>query len=382
MTCSYSEICGGCSYRHLSAEEYRRHKTEAFHLQMQNLIIQPLIYGEPLFIADGNRRRAVFAFQFHKGKLSLGFNAPKSSTIIDVDSCTLLTPRLNANLDNLKQLISSLCAIPFVEKGKKRKITESRLTTGDIAVCEADNGLDVVLEFDKNLDLAHRMAIFEAAQSFPDIIRISHRFKADSAPEPIAEKLPPYINIAGVSVYLPAGTFLQASFAGEKALLTTVLAYMGDSHGQIADLFCGVGTFSYALSRNLANKVTAIDSSAELLTAFTRSINKNLIPNISIKNKNLFKYPLDSDELKTFDVVVFDPPRAGALALVNQLAAMPSTKRPEKIIAVSCNPESFVRDANILISGGYILQEVTMVDQFVYSPHTELVALFTPNLTR
>ena len=113
------------------------------------------------------------------------------------------------------------------------------------------------------------------------------------------------------------------------------------------------------------------------MDGFRRSINKNMIANVETAVKNLFKYPLDTSELKGFAAVVFDPPRAGAEAQAAQLAALPEADRPAKIIAVSCNPHSFVRDANILLAGGYKLAEVTIVDQFVYSNHSELVALFT-----
>ena len=145
----------------------------------------------------------------------------------------------------------------------------------------------------------------------------------------------------------------------------------------IADLFCGVGTFSYILAGNIKNKITAVDSSVELLRGFRESVNANQIPNIEINLKNLFKYPLDAKELKDYVAVLLDPPRAGAAAQVKQLAELEENIRPQKIIMVSCNPNTFVNDAKCLIDGGYILKEVTMVDQFVYSNHSELVALFT-----
>ena len=96
-----------------------------------------------------------------------------------------------------------------------------------------------------------------------------------------------------------------------------------------------------------------------------------------IIKQNLFKYPLIGKDIESFDAIVFDPPRAGALAQVKEIAAMDEAKMPQRIIAVSCNPHSFVNDANLLISGGYRLEEITLVDQFSYSNHSELVALFT-----
>ena len=152
------------------------------------------------------------------------------------------------------------------------------------------------------------------------------------------------------------------------------MKYIGEPKGQIADLFCGIGTFSYPLCRNMGNKILAIDSSKELLEGFKQSANRNQISNIKIETRNLFKYPLDEQELSQFDIVVFDPPRAGAAAQTEKIAT--SKNSPQKVVAVSCNPRTFVNDANTLITGGYTLKEITMVDQFIYSGHTELVALF------
>lgn len=346
---------------------------------MSALAAQPKTWGEDVWIADGTRRRAAMAFVMNKEKLYLGFNAGRSSEIIDLPSCPLLTSGLNNALPFVRCLLEELCREPFTHRLKGRKVEKSQLQKGDILLCEADNGIDIVLEFLEEPELNHRLMISEALGKETSVIRISHRKKADSLPETIVEKTPPVIRIGNVDVFIPAGSFLQAAKASETALINLVLKYLGTTEGRIADLFCGIGTFSYPLSANLKNRILAVDSSPLALEAFQKTVKKNMLVNIEIQNKNLFKYPLDTNELKGFQAVVFDPPRAGAAAQVAQLAAMDKTSRPEKIIAVSCNPQSFVTDANTLISAGYALREISMVDQFVYSPHTELVALFTGN---
>ncbi len=374
MTCPLSEICGGCRFRNLDEVAYRQKKMTAFEQMLKGIHQENIPQGQPVFIADGSRRRACLTFRYKKGNLTLGFNEARSENVINIDTCSLLTEKLNTALSDIRRLLSEICAVPFVEgKGKKQKT--SYLNAGDVFICEADNGIDVVLEFDKALALEQRMIIFETVQNTNHIIRISHRRKADILPEPIAEKAKPVISIAGYDIYIPAGTFLQPSKAGEQALTDLVMKYLGATEGKIADLFCGVGTFSYPLSRNPNNKILAVDSSAELLDGFRTSVNKNMISNIEIMAKNLFKYPLDEQELKGFSVIVFDPPRAGAAAQVKKIADM--ADKPEKIIAVSCNPHTFVNDANTLISAGYKINEITLVDQFIYSNHSELVALFT-----
>ena len=232
------------------------------------------------------------------------------------------------------------------------------------------------MEFDLELEISHQMAISDFAAKAQDIIRISHRRKNQDTPELLLEKSRPYSKIGNVNVYVPAGTFMQASKDSETFLIDIVKKYMGNTSGKIADLFCGMGTFSYPLSENKKNKIMAVDSSSELLSAFADNIKKNQISNIEIRKQNLFKYPLIGKDIEGFDAIVFDPPRAGASAQIKSIAALPDDKKPQKIIAVSCNPETFVNDANKLQESGYVLQNITMVDQFVYSNHLELVALF------
>jgi 23S rRNA (uracil1939-C5)-methyltransferase len=374
MDCIYQNICGGCPLRAMSEAEYRRHKFERFKNIVARIHQQNIALGEPIFIADGERRRAELTFQYKKGQIILGFNEAQSHTIIDIQSCPALSAKLNLILPHIREFLSNLCQIKVTQKIKNKFIT-SNITQGEIWLTEAANGIDVLLEIDEKIALEHRMEICDFTNRIPEIIRVCVG-KKNSLAETVAEKVKPHVNIAGREVFIPAGTFLQASAAGEKALTSLVVKYMGDTTGNIADLFCGVGTFSYPLSCNIKNKITAIDSSAELLDSFQKTVNFLMIPNIKIIKKNLFKYPLDADELKNFTAVVFDPPRAGAAAQVAQIARMNQADKPQKIIAVSCNPHTFINDANQLADNGYKITEITMADQFVYAEHFELVACF------
>lgn len=374
MSCSLNGICGGCVYRHLDEDAYRQLKVKNFEKILSGINSHSYKLNSPVFISDGSRRRASFAFRYNKKGLVVGFNKNASDEVINIENCPLLTGGLNTALPFIRHLLSAVCAEPYnIKKGKK--IIRQTISSGDVFVCEADNGIDVVLEYDAPLELNHRMAIFELSQSNNQIIRISHRHSAFSMPETIIEKSRPFITVGNYNVFIPAGTFLQPSAAGQEVLGCLVINCLTDVKGHIADLFCGVGTFSYMMAALENIKITAIDSSEALLKGFKDSVNANQIPNIDIICKNLFKYPLDANELKDLSAIVFDPPRAGAKAVCSALAS--ATIKPEIVVAVSCNPATFVNDANTLLSGGYNLTEITMVDQFVYSNHSELVACFT-----
>ncbi len=374
MNCPYQNICGGCPLRTMPTSEYKQYKTDRFNRIASAIIQEHIDFGAPIFISDGCRRRAEMTFQFKKGKLLLGFNAAQSHEIVNIEQCMALSDKINNVLSKIRAFLMQFCQIKTTQK-IKNKLQISQITQGEIWLTSTANGIDILLEINNLLSLEHRMEICDFANKIPEIIRVSAGQK-NKIPETILEKAKPVIDICGQSVFIPAGTFLQASQEGQNALINLVLKYIGDTGGNIADLFCGVGTFSYPLATNIKNKITAVDSSAELLNAFRQTVNFLTIPNINILQKNLFKYPLDANELKVFDAVIFDPPRAGAKAQIAQITALDNADKPQKIIAVSCNPHTFVNDANALLLNGYYLKEMTMVDQFVYAEHFELVACF------
>ena len=139
----------------------------------------------------------------------------------------------------------------------------------------------------------------------------------------------------------------------------------------IADLFCGVGPFALRLATRA--RIAAFDSDAGAVSALQKAATatSGLKP-VKAEARDLFRRPLMPQELRDFDAVVFDPPRQGAQAQAQQLAA----SKVGTVIAVSCNAATFARDARILVDGGYKLEAVTPVDQFRHTPHVELVARF------
>jgi 23S rRNA (uracil1939-C5)-methyltransferase len=177
--------------------------------------------------------------------------------------------------------------------------------------------------------------------------------------------------IGAARVVLPPGSFLQATIAGEEALAALAGGHCGRAR-HIADLFCGVGPFALRLAAN--SKISAFDSDAGAIEALQKAAKATpgLKP-VKAEARDLFRRPLMPPELRDYDAVVFDPPRQGAQAQAEQLAA---SKVP-LVVAVSCNAATFARDARILVDGGYRLEAVTPVDQFRHTPHVELVAKFS-----
>ena len=181
----------------------------------------------------------------------------------------------------------------------------------------------------------------------------------------------PAVRIGQALVALPPGAFLQATAAAEQAMGDFILEAAAGAD-RVADLFCGVGTFSFRLAERAG--VLAADASAEAIAALGAAVGAapGLKP-IAAEARDLFRRPVLAQELKGVQAVVFDPPRAGAEAQARQIAESAAARA----IGVSCNPASFARDARILVDGGFTLNRLLPVDQFLWSPHVELVGVFS-----
>jgi len=202
------------------------------------------------------------------------------------------------------------------------------------------------------------------------ILRVSWA-KPRGEPEPIAILGTPQMRFGGIAVDLPPAGFLQPSAAGEAALVDAV-GRATEGRKRIADLFSGLGSFALPLAAGA--RVHAVEGDRAAAAALEAAAKRAGIGHrLTVERRDLERVPLQPYELAKFDAVVFDPPRAGAAAQSRALAA----SGVARVVAVSCNPASFARDARILVDGGYRLDWALPVDQFPWSPHLELVAGFS-----
>ena len=139
----------------------------------------------------------------------------------------------------------------------------------------------------------------------------------------------------------------------------------------MADLYCGSGAFSFRLAE--AASVLAIDGTAAAVDALRQAIaTAPGLKQIATESRDLVRRPLLAMEMKRLDAVVFDPPRAGAFEQAREIAG----SKVARAVGVSCNPATFARDARVLVDAGFRLSRVMPVDQFLWSPHIELVGVF------
>jgi 23S rRNA (uracil1939-C5)-methyltransferase len=352
--------CGGCSVQHLADAAYADWKRGLVRHALERAGLDPSCVAPLVRTAAAGRRRAEFAAFRPRARGShtfFGFHARASRRVVEIEACHILRPELAALVPALRGLFTGL-----VPPGAR----------WDAAITLADNGADLLVSAGHrpNADASMALAEFAGDHGFARIA-----WRADGETEPVALHETPVLNVSGVPVDLPSGAFLQASAEAEAALAGLVAAATGDhgKRGRIADLYCGVGTFTLPLARAGAN-VMAIDGDAPSVAALARAAgNAGFGGNVTTEARDLARRPLAADDLKGFDCVVFDPPRAGAAAQAEEIAKSVAPR----IVAVSCNPATFARDAKVLSAGGYALEAVTPVDQFVWSGHVELVGVFS-----
>lgn len=353
--CPHYALCGGCALQHLSQPSYAAWKRERVVRALAQRGFDDVEVLEPILIGEGTRRRVTFTALKRGKQVKVGFNARSSHDIVALDRCPLLSDSLNALIEHLSIAVNGILL-----DGTRARI--------NVTACE--NGADVLIEGGSPPGLEAREALATFVQN-TDTVRVAWK-EEKRAPEPIAQKAAPLIYLSGVPVELPPGTFLQASVEGEHAIRDAVLAGIGEGSARIADLFCGLGSFSIPLSQQAI--VDALDSVEVSIRALERGAGRaGLGGRVSATVRDLDRQPMDTRELAKFDAVVFDPPRAGAAEQVRYLADADVAR----VVGVSCNPATFARDARILADGGYRLVSVQPIDQFTYSPHVELVAHFT-----
>lgn len=356
--CKHYGQCGGCALQHLSDNAYRdwtgRRATIALSNQGSHQGVLPEVSPEIPFVTPvGSRRRlALKALRTANGVI-LGFMARGSHRIIDVSECPVALPSLVALIGPMRAILVDL----LPERGG-----------ATLTITETATGIDLLISGPEALQLEHREALAAFAEAH-DLAAIT--YEEQGFTEPVAIRRTPQMRFADVMVDLPPGTFVQATAEAESVLVERVIGAL-PVDGAALDLFAGLGTFAFPLAAR--QTVHAVEGAKPSLDALGSAAKRSgLGTGVTTEHRDLFRRPLLPEELSVYSGLVFDPPRAGAKA---QAAEIAKSEVPV-VVAVSCNPNTFARDARLLIEGGYRIQSLTPVGQFLWSAHVELVAVFT-----
>ena len=341
--CRHFPECGGCQLQHADDEAYRGYLVS----RVETALSQHGLAAEirpPHLSPPKSRRRAALKALRAAGGVQLGFNAAMSHRIVDMRECHILRPELFALTQSLRELLAGML--------QPKRIAEIQLTL-------IDDGPDLLIKgiHARRLDEIERLTSFAVEQ---ELARLS--VDRGLGPETLYEPQPASVTLSGVPVAYPPGAFLQATDDGEVELVLAVKEAVSGA-AAVADLFAGLGTFALAAGAGYAAEASR-DAAAAL---------KRASPSTTVEHRDLYRRPVDRGELKRFDGVILDPPRAGAAEQVAELAA----SAVGRIAYVSCNPATFGRDARTLADGGYQILWVQPVGQFRWSTHVELISCFS-----
>lgn len=342
--CRHFPDCGGCQFQHLDDESYAGFVQDRIAAALEGQGVRLPEFAPVHLSPPKTRRRASLSAQRIGKRVLLGFKQERSHRIEDMRECHILRPELFALVAPLRELLAELLR----DKGG-----------ATVKMSLADQGVDLLIEG----VAADTLASAEAMTVFAERHRLARLSLDDGlGPQTRWEPAPVTVKLGGAVVSLPPDAFLQATEDGEAALMRAVQHAVAGAK-VTADLFAGLGTFTL----NLGGKVYAAEASRDAVLAL-----KSARPTLFVEHRDLYRRPLTTTELDRFDAVVLDPPRAGAEAQAQQLAA----STVPRIAYVSCNPASFARDARLLVAGGYRLERVTPVGQFRWSTHVELCGAF------
>jgi 23S rRNA (uracil1939-C5)-methyltransferase len=346
--CQWFGRCGGCAVQHMSASLYRRWK--------RSLVVEALAHegvaaevGELIDAHGAGRRRATFHARFPHGLPDeVGFMRARSHDIIAIDACPLFSSAMAGAIPAARALSGDL-------RGLMKPL--------DIGITATLDGLDVDLRGSGPLARAEAQKLARTADAL-DLARVSNHG------EVVIERRPPRVAFGEALARLPPGGFLQATEAGEAWLAEFAERALADAK-RVADLFCGAGAFALRLAR--AHEVFAADSDPAAIDALARAAATTRgLRKLTAEPRDLFRRPLHANELAAFDAALIDPPRAGAL---DQARAIAASALP-LVVSISCNAATFARDARVLVDGGFQVESVTPLDQFRFSAHVEIAAVF------
>lgn len=351
--CPHYGTCGSCQIQHLNDETYLQFKRDKIlrPMRFEGFQNPENVVKDPIILPPGLRRRANFNFRCLANGVELGYHKYHSYELLTLESCHVLRPEI---VTFMKPLLSIL--------GQ----TFPAGMEGEVFITAAHNGLDVNVEVrDKTPLTLEQRELWGQFVTHQNLCRLLVTLKGKE--DFILQRETPYVLFDNVCVESNCRGFLQPSFEADQQLTSIVCDFLPQAPMRIADLFCGRGTLSFPLSRFAPVDGYEMDEPA--LNALKKAADKSQ-RQISTFYRDLFKTPLNVKELIPYDVVVIDPPRAGAIEQTQALANSPIPT----LIYVSCNPLTFARDVRILVAGGYRIETIQPLDQFRWTVHVEAIA--------
>jgi len=340
--CKYFNICGGCSLQHI--ENHGEYKFSLAQEALKQISFDGTLHPIQQ-VSQRSRRRVNFTVEHNR----LKFHQYHSKELVTIDECLLLEDPLNLLIKPINKLLTKL---KNIEK---------------VTLTNSDTGIEIIFSAKIRNSLEQDLVITEFSQA-NNIARIAWQ-TGRNLPYALLEFKSVQLILDQTRVDLPINSFLQVSKESNALIVDVILKHL-DKAKQIIELFCGCGSFTIPMATK--GKIFAVEGNAAAVEALTKAAQSNNLP-IKTMVQDLYHRAVESHVINDYSQVVINPPRNGATPQIKQIA---QAKKVKKVILVSCSLENLIRDAQILLNAGFKLTDIYPIDQFLYSPHLELIGIF------
>ncbi len=362
--CAAFEVCGGCSLQHISSDDQVAFKQQSLIDTMQHSDVtignvMPALRSHPW----GYRKKARLGVKFvrKKERLLVGFRERNTPFLADMAQCEVLIPEVGEHLQDLCALIDGL---------------DAKETIPQIEV--AADGDHIVLVFRHLDDLTEhdRAALTLFAKNTGFWLQLQ-----SAGPDSVVNLYPEHQVLSfvplkddNIKIGFSPVDFIQVNTEINQQMVAQALHHLDlKPTDRVLDLFCGLGNFTLPMARRCA-QVTGVEGDDAMVGRARQSAIDNQIENTEYFATDLTQPKADASWMRTkFDKILIDPPRSGA----KEIAEIINRFQTQKIVYVSCQPSSLVRDSKIICSHGYKLEHLGIMDMFPQTAHVESMAVFT-----
>jgi len=349
--CPHFAVCGGCQQQHASVALQQSSKSAAL-ARMMKRDVDEIISGS----AWGYRRRArlSLSWQPKSQRLEMGFRKASGKEIVNVVRCPVLVPRLEALLKPLHECLAMLQGVRHL---------------GHVELVLADNGPMMILRHTAPLVAADRQKLERFSHSEGLMLYLAPE---SDILEPVTGEAPWYSS-NGLRLTFSPRDFIQVNDGVNQKMVAAALAWLDvQPDDRVLDLFCGMGNFTLPLAKQAAS-VVGVEGVAALVDKGRENARQNALQNVTFVHENLDEDVTQQPWARQgFDKILLDPARAGAAGVMQYVIKL----APKKVVYVSCNPATLARDSEALLSAGYQIQRLAMLDMFPHTGHLESMVLF------
>ena len=363
--CAHAHICGGCSLQHLATDAQIRHKEQVMIEQFRHFgAVLPSELEPPLLDeTEGYRRKARLGVRYvmKRDEVLVGFREKSSNFLTAIDRCVVLDPRVGERITELKGLLRNLQA--------HRDIAQIEVAIGDEDVALvvrnmlplAQGDLEALLDYAKARDLQLYLQ--------PGGPSTVHRIWPEQGEDRLSYRLEQF----GVTLKFHPTDFTQVNAGINRKMVARALDWLDPQpEERVLDLFCGLGNFTLPLASQ-AGAVVGVEGDEAMVVRGRENALFNQLENVTFHGANLQgDFTGEAWAKEGFDKILIDPPRSGALEVVQYLPKFGA----KRIVYVSCNPATLARDAGVLVAHGYRLLKAGVMDMFPHTTHVESIALF------